>query len=602
MSKNFLANTSYCLKNKKLTIGYIGGSITYGISAKCGISPDGQKIEGGGDALKSYVNLTTAWFKENFPDAKIDFVNAGISDTGTAYANCRLERDLMNANDHGMPDLVFVEFTSNDWIYDHGDIRQGKAEVKRLAESLIRNIYKINKYADIVFVFTARSEKSVARKAYIEIAKEYDILCIDMGIPLQKKIKENGITAEKSGCLHYTVDNLHPSVYGYEIYFAEINKNLEKYVLAESDVLTDKTENLRAPVCRSLWTNPQFIPAEQIKILSRAEMSGPLRFVMLGTSESERKFINASDSSIRILKGGACVEFEFTGTAFALLLGMTPAGFNIFYRIDGKDKKNFSASDKMFGFQRYNNTQLFVPEHELSYGRHTVKITFESADGRPIDVSLGGVYYAGEENYLQKLVALSFDDGPSLKSTEKILDVLKKNDAHATFFFVSDYINEENKFLCDMIYEQGSEIGNHSDNHCRYWDLSEEEVTEKFIKSQEKIKESSGVYPKVYRSPGCAKTKEIYDAIPLPQIGGYFGCADWEDSVSVEDRIKDFEDNVVNGRIILMHDRVPNIKALEVVLPKLKEKGFKAVSVSELITLRGYRPSDYPHIEYREFE
>ena len=602
MGKNFLSNTAVCLKNKKLTVGYIGGSITYGLSAKLGISSDGQKIEDGGDALKSYVNLTTSWFEENFPDAKIDFVNAGISDTGTAYANCRLARDLMNENGHGMPDLVFVEFTSNDWIYDHGDIRQGKDEVKRLAESLVRNIYKINKYADIVFVFTARSEKILARKAYLEIAKEYDILCIDMGIPLQAKIKENGITAEKAGCLYYTVDNLHPSYYGYEIYFNEIKKNLEKYVLAESDVLTDKTENLREPVCRSLWINPQFIPAEDISILSGAEMSEPLRVVMLGTNRTERDFINASKSSIKILSGGACVEFEFTGTAFALLLGMTPSGFNIFYRIDGKDKKNFSACDKMFGFQRYYNTQLFVPEHELAYGKHTVKMTFESADGKPIDVSLGGVYYAGEENYLQKLVALSFDDGPSLKSTEKILNVLKKNDAHATFFFVSDYINEENKYLCDMIYEQGSEIGNHSDDHCQYRVLTEQQVYDKFVKSQEKIKESSGIYPKVYRSPGCAKTKEIYDAIPLPQIGGYFGCADWEDSVSVEDRIKDFEDNVVNGRIILMHDRVPNIKALEVVLPKLKEKGFKAVSVSELITLRGYRPPDYPHIEYREFE
>ncbi len=601
MSKTFLQNTAFCLKQNKLTIGYIGGSITYGLSAARGITVDGEVKEKGGDALKSYVNLTTAWFEENYPNATIDFVNAGISDTGTAYANCRLERDLMNENGHGMPDLVFVEFTSNDWIYDYGDIRQGRQEVKRLAESLVRSIYNFNKYADIVFLFTARSEKSEAREAYIEIAKVYDILCIDVGIPLQNEIKKNGISAEKDGCLYYTVDNLHPSFYGYEVYFKEIEKNLKKYIVDTTELI-DKTENLPKPVSRSLWTNPQFISAENITIHSCAELSEPLRLVTLGTSKTERKFINASESSVKILKGGACIEFEFTGTAFALLLGMTPAGFNIFYRIDGKDKKNFSASDKMFGFQRYCNTQLFVPEHELAYGKHKVKMTFESADGRPIDVKLGGVYFAGEDNHLDKLVALSFDDGPYTDSTEKILEVLKENGASATFFFISNKINEEMNDICKKVLEYGSEIGNHSDDHCSYRELTKEQVEEKYIASQEKIKMASGVYPKVFRSPGTAKTKAIYDAIPIAQIGGYFGCPDWERDLCVEERVSCFRENVVNGRIILMHDVPLNAQTLKITLPELTAKGFKAVSVSELMTLRGYRPPDYPHIEYREFE
>ena len=57
--------------------------------------------------------------------------------------------------------------------------------------------------------------------------------------------------------------------------------------------------------------------------------------------------------------------------------------------------------------------------------------------------------------------------------------------------------------------------------------LTEREVADKFIKSQEKIKESSGIYPKIFRAPGCSKTKDIYDAIPLPQIGGYAAIRDF---------------------------------------------------------------------------
>lgn len=394
MKKSYLANTAFCLKQKKLTLGYIGGSITLGRTAKRGITADGNVDKDGGDALKSYVNLTTDWFEKNYPDACIDFVNAGISDTGTAYANCRLERDLMNEDGHGMPDLVFVEFTSNDWIYDYGDIRQGEEEVKRLAESLVRNIYKLNKYADIVFLFTARSEKSVARKAYMEIAEIYDILCIDMGIPLQNEIKKRNIKAEKKGSFYYTVDNLHPSFYGYQLYFKEIEKNLKRYITECTGVKTDKTVNMPKPVCSSLWSNVKFISAEDISFKTGGELSSPLKLLTLGTNKTEAKLINVTESSVKILREGTRLEFEFCGTAFALLLGVNKSGFNIFYSVDGNNLKNFSASEKMFSHQRYINTQLFVPEHELAYGKHTVELIFEDTDGIPVNVSLGGVYFA----------------------------------------------------------------------------------------------------------------------------------------------------------------------------------------------------------------
>ena len=81
--------------NEEVTVAYIGGSITEGYSA--------------GDDL-CYAKLTTNWLQEKFPNAKINYVNAGIGATGSYLGVYRVEKDVLAYN----PDLVFVEFYVND--------------------------------------------------------------------------------------------------------------------------------------------------------------------------------------------------------------------------------------------------------------------------------------------------------------------------------------------------------------------------------------------------------------------------------------------------------------------------------------------------------
>ena len=100
-----------------------------------------------------------------------------------------------------------------------------------------------------------------------------------------------------------------------------------------------------------------------------------------------------------------------------------------------------------------------------------------------------------------KIVYLTFDDGPS-KNTELILDILKENNVHATFFIISPYIEPHIEFI-KRAYEEGNAIGNHTADHeFKYVYTSEESFFKSFNKQQDFIKEVTGNDCTIFRFPG----------------------------------------------------------------------------------------------------
>ncbi len=600
---NPLANTYRALVNdKKLTVGYLGGSITNGYSALKGINEDGTVYDNGGDLMLSYVNRTTTWLKEKYPDAVIEGVNAGVSDTGTNFGIYRLKDQLMNENGHDMPDLVFVEFTSNDWTYS-GGISQNSKDLLCQTESLVHNIYELNPYADIVFVFTARSENASSRKQYIEIAEAYGIPYIDMGIPLQKKMTERGASNESTGSYYYTVDNLHPSTVGYGIYFEEIKAALMPYL--DTPVYYNEkanhTENLPLVLSRSLWVDPNIIPASVFTVTGNVIKEAGLVSNQYGISQTESSEVYVTPDSIRITRDGTKVEFTFTGTTVSLIFGMNSSGVNADYRIDGKDWKNINIDTELLSFQKYDHTQLFVLEQELAYGTHTVEMIFRNTSDGKVNVRLGGAAVAGEDNHMDKLIALTIDDGPRTDTSNAILDVLEKYGAHATFFCVGDNIKTSTYPVMQRMLELNCEIGNHGNGWNVMSGMTPEQLTADYNAVQDKVYAAVGVYPKVFRAPGLNVSQTMYDTIPLPFMGGNLGIPDWDESVGLEDRINALRNNIEDGRIVLIHDVALNAEALEIVLPEIIDQGFKVVTVTELYTLRGYNPSSDSNMQYTEF-
>lgn len=198
-----------------------------------------------------------------------------------------------------------------------------------------------------------------------------------------------------------------------------------------------------------------------------------------------------------------------------------------------------------------------------------------------------------------KAIALTIDDGPR-GSTEGILDVLEKHGAHATFFVIGNQVNETTAPILKRIKDAGCEIGNHGMNHS----INDETIAEEFSLAQEVICKYSGVCPTLFRPAGLNRSEVMFKTVPLPIIGGHLDypeCPDWDDSLPLEPRLSNMRHHMVDGRIVLIHDTVPNIEMLEIMIPEIIAEGFKILSVTEMFAQKGKTPPRNGKMLY-EFE
>ncbi len=189
-----------------------------------------------------------------------------------------------------------------------------------------------------------------------------------------------------------------------------------------------------------------------------------------------------------------------------------------------------------------------------------------------------------------RIVALTFDDGPS-KYTSKILDILEKNDAYATFFVIGNKVDFYDEVLTRMV-QNGNEIGNHSYSHKWLNRLSEAEFKEEINKTQEEVKKATGFTPKLFRPTYGGYSDRLKSYTDLTFVLWDVDSRDWQVK-NTNAIINNIVPNVKDGSIIIMHDNHSySVNALEEVIKKLKDKGFKFVTVSELLELKELRESE----------
>lgn len=226
--------------------------------------------------------------------------------------------------------------------------------------------------------------------------------------------------------------------------------------------------------------------------------------------------------------------------------------------------------------------------------------------GSDIDISLTSKVMESTTKYSSsdKLVALTFDDGPRSETTGKILDILEKNGGAATFFVVGYNIND-NSDTIKRALKMGCEIGNHSNDHKNLTKCSAEVISDQVRLPNEAVKALTGTEPTLFRVPGGA-FKGIKSQIGMPIIQWSIDTEDWKykdaahKNRTAEERdadLKQIADRVVgqaqNGDIILMHDIYDFTADLcGLIVPGLVEKGFKLVTVSELFDAFGVELED----------
>ena len=192
----------------------------------------------------------------------------------------------------------------------------------------------------------------------------------------------------------------------------------------------------------------------------------------------------------------------------------------------------------------------------------------------------------------EKVVALTFDDGPDETFTPQILDILKKYNIKATFFVVGEKVGY-NKKLINREIDEGKEIGNHTYTHINVSKNGYNKIKKEIVDTQDAIKSVTGIYPKLFRPPYRAISKDMCEIIRQNDMNivlwSYVDARDWSNP-GVSSIVKTIEDGVQNGCIILLHDynkvrtsKSQTIEALEIMIPDLLKKGYKFVTVSELI-------------------
>lgn len=190
----------------------------------------------------------------------------------------------------------------------------------------------------------------------------------------------------------------------------------------------------------------------------------------------------------------------------------------------------------------------------------------------------------------KKVVALTFDDGPTSRHTSEILQILREENVKATFYVIGSDI-EKNPGELEKIIAEGHEIGNHSHTHERMVLVTPSFVKTEIETTDALIKKAGWTKEITFRPPFG---KKLF-ALPFYLSQNNRKTITWDVEPETyfeksDDIIKNTLSETKNGSIILLHvmydSRAESRKAVRPIIENLREKGFEFVTVSELLQVK----------------
>lgn len=203
----------------------------------------------------------------------------------------------------------------------------------------------------------------------------------------------------------------------------------------------------------------------------------------------------------------------------------------------------------------------------------------------------------------QKMVALSFDDGPNPIATNAILDTLEKYNARATFFDLG-YLVEKYPDVVKREAALGCEVASHSYDHKDFSKLTAAQIKKDVEKTDAAFRKALGTSPAAFRPPFGATNDTVKQNIPLPLYLWSVDTLDWKsrNAQSVMNLVKNAGD--LDGKVILLHGIYgSSAEATAQLVPYLQKQGYTLVTVSELIqTKYGETPQQGKLYGYSYFQ
>ena len=193
----------------------------------------------------------------------------------------------------------------------------------------------------------------------------------------------------------------------------------------------------------------------------------------------------------------------------------------------------------------------------------------------------------------ENVVALTFDDGPTPGYTDRILDILEAQQVRATFFLVGEFI-EANPLETKQIVEAGHEVGNHSYSHPRMVLVDYDSVAEELERTDELIRSAGYTGTIHFRPPFGRKLFSLpryLDDNGITSITWDVAPETWDDEIQPKTEVVEkILQEARPGSIILLHVMFPSrentIAAVPEVIEGLRQRGYRFVTVSEMLEYR----------------
>ncbi len=199
-----------------------------------------------------------------------------------------------------------------------------------------------------------------------------------------------------------------------------------------------------------------------------------------------------------------------------------------------------------------------------------------------------------------KVIALTFDDGPDPIYTPKVLDILAAKDVKATFFIVGS-AGVVNTDLVQRIYREGHDLGNHTFTHVNSAEVSSEHLKFEINATQRLFEATVGARTRLFRPPYAAdlEPQTVDGAAPL-RVSGSLGYLTIGMNIDPKDWYRPLARQIVSatvegakrgdGNVVLLHDaggiRTPTLAALPEIIDTLRAEGYRLVTIHELLGLK----------------
>ncbi len=346
-------------RGHQVKIAYLGGSITK--------SP-------------GWRTMTRDWFQEQYPQASIEGINAGISGTGSDLGIFRLRRDVLQHD----PDLLFVEFAVND----------GGTSTERIhksMEGIARQAWRADPNLDICFVYTMAQGmlRDIQNgllprtiRAHETVADHYDIPTIHMGREAARLEADDKLVftgkwpqteedrAALGGRILFSMDGAHPYEGGHRLYAEAVARSMERM----KDLGRPQPHSLPEPFRADNFEHAAPIP------LDRAELSAGWRKLDFANDPAKSEFREGMEFGDRLdalwlaEEPGESISFRFKGTSVMMYDIVGPDCGQIIVTLDDQEPKTIPRFDSWCEGHRVT---VMIAVTDLPDEVHTIRLQID---------------------------------------------------------------------------------------------------------------------------------------------------------------------------------------------------------------------------------